>query len=112
MRPRLPSGFLRRPTAWLLYFLEGQGSDAHLPILGPGRGGRRKHYLVAVPFDFAAQGRACEYLVPRDVDVMLNGLRVECVAPAIGRHCAKQVSPLLIGDILEAFRSWPLAPAR
>jgi len=25
--------------------------------------GRREHYLVAVPFDFPAQGRACEYLV-------------------------------------------------
>src|SRR3989454_2563962 len=110
MRPRLPSGFLRRPTAWLLYFLEDQGSDAHLPIFGPGRGGRRKHYLVAVPFDFPAQGRACEYLVPGDIDVMLDGLPVKCVAPAIRRHRAEQVSALLIGHLLEAFRFWSLAP--
>src|SRR5438128_12472770 len=108
MRPRSLSGFLRRPTAIqpLLYFLEGQGSDAHLPVFGPGRGGRRKHYPVTVPFDFPAQRRACEYLVPRDIDVMLDGLPVTCVAHAIRRHLAAQVSPRLIGPLLEAFRFW------
>src|SRR6266480_4374795 len=102
----------RRPklSVHLLYFLEDQGSDAHLPILGPGRGRCRKHYPVAVPFDFPAQRRACEYLVPRDIDVMLDGLPVKCVAPAIRRHRAKQVSALLIGHLLEALRFWPLAP--
>src|SRR5207247_378104 len=63
-------------------------------------------YDICLPPERAA----CVYLVPRDIDVMLDILPVNCVAPAIRRHGAKQVSPLLIGHLLEAFRFWLLAP--
>src|SRR3989475_7784005 len=43
---------------------------------------------------------------------MLDGLPVKCIAPSMRRTRAKQVSVLLIGHLLEAFRSWPLAPAQ
>src|SRR5262245_9457468 len=105
----LTVGSASRAHAWLLHFLEDQSSHAHLPVLPSRRGGRRKHHLVAVPFDFSTQRRSGEYLVPRDIDVMLDGLPVKRLPPAIRGHCSKQLDPLLIGHLVEAFRFWPLA---
>src|SRR5207245_2450879 len=108
--PRMPTRVRTRrmlPTPSLLYFLEDQGSDAHLPVFRPRGGRRREHYPVADPSDLPAQSHARKYLVPRDIDMMFDGHPVECVRPAIGSHCAEQVSALLIGHFLKAFRLRP-----